>query len=202
VPEAEPSAGHCPLLPSLFCAALGQSLKIGIENAGFVDGGRLGILPYAGEMPDPKRAAVVFNPIKVDIVALREAVDSVSSAAGWAESLWFETTVEDVGQKVTNEALNKGADLVIVAGGDGTVRAIAEALHSSKTPLALVPYGTGNLFARNVKLILNDLPGSVDVAFGGTDKKVDLGIIDIERADLTRDRHAFRVMAGMGIDAK
>ena len=153
-------------------------------------------------MPDPKRAAVVFNPVKVDIVALREAVDSAASAAGWAESLWFETTIEDVGQKVTKEALNKGADMVIAAGGDGTVRAVAEALHGSKTPLALVPSGTGNLLARNLELALNDLPGSVDVAFAGSDKKVDLGIINIERSDLTRDRHAFLVMAGMGIDAK
>ncbi len=145
---------------------------------------------------------MIFNPVKVDIVALREAVDSEASAAGWAKSLWYETTVEDVGQKVTEEALNTGVDLVIVAGGDGTVRAVAEALHSSGTPLALLPSGTGNLLARNLKFALDDLPGSVKVAFTGTDKKIDLGIIDIERADRTRDRHAFLVMAGMGLDAK
>jgi diacylglycerol kinase (ATP) len=153
-------------------------------------------------MPDPKRAAVIFNPTKVDIVALRLAVDSAVSATGWAECLWCETTVEDVGQKVTKEALDTGADLLIAAGGDGTVRAVAEALQSSQTPLALVPSGTGNLLARTLKFTLNDLPGSVEVAFVGTDKKVDLGIIDIERADRTRDRHAFLVMAGLGIDAK
>jgi diacylglycerol kinase (ATP) len=149
-------------------------------------------------MPDPKRAAVIFNPIKVDTVALRSAVDSAASAAGWAESLWFETTVEDVGQKVTKQALDNGIDLVIAAGGDGTVRAVAEALQGAQTPLALLPSGTGNLLARNLKLTLDDLPASVDVAFTGIDKKIDLGSINIQRADRTRDRHAFLVMAGMG----
>ncbi|MEO6943278.1 MAG: diacylglycerol kinase family protein [Lacisediminihabitans sp.] len=153
-------------------------------------------------MSDSKRAAVIFNPVKVDIIALREAVDLSASAAGWATSLWFETTVDDVGQRVTKEALDKGVSLVIAVGGDGTVRAVAEALHGSKTPLALVPSGTGNLLARNLELTLNDLPGSIDTAFAGAERKIDLGIIDIERSDLTRDRHAFLVMAGMGIDAK
>ena len=118
------------------------------------------------------------------------------------ETLWFETSVEDVGQGVTRQALEQGVDLVIVAGGDGTVRAVMEAVHDSGTPVALLPSGTGNLLARNLKLTLNRLEHSVHVAFTGVDRSIDLGMIDIEREDRSRDRHAFVVMAGMGIDAK
>ncbi len=149
-----------------------------------------------------KIAAVIYNPIKVDLDALREAVTIEAAAAGWGETLWFETSVDDVGQGATKKALDKDVDLIIAAGGDGTVRAVTEAICGHNTPVALLPSGTGNLLARNLKLTLDDMPNSVKAAFTGTDRNIDLGVIDIERDDHTRDRHVFVVMAGMGIDAK
>ena len=147
-------------------------------------------------------AAVVYNPVKVDLDALRAAVIAEAEAAGWAEPTWYETSVDDVGQGVTRQALDDGADLIIAAGGDGTVRAVAEAVRGSGTTVALLPSGTGNLLARNLDLTLDDMPGSVRSAFTGVDRQIDLGVIDIEREDRTRSRHVFVVMAGMGIDAK
>jgi diacylglycerol kinase family enzyme len=149
-----------------------------------------------------KTAAVIYNPIKVDLDALREVVASEAGTAGWGETVWLETSVEDEGQGVAKDALEQGVDLIIVAGGDGTVRAVAEAVHGSDTAIALLPSGTGNLLARNLKLILDDVPHSVRSAFTGTDRSIDLGLIEIERADRSRTRHAFVVMAGLGIDAK
>lgn len=159
---------------------------------------------YTVAMTDtnPRTAAVIYNPVKVDLDALRAAVDAEASAAGWAESVWFETSVEDVGQGVTAQALARGVDMVIVAGGDGTVRAVVEGVRGSDVPVALLPSGTGNLLARNLKLTLNDLPGSVKAAFTGEDRAIDLGMIRIERDDKSRDEHAFVVMAGLGLDAK
>lgn len=149
-----------------------------------------------------KTAAVIYNPIKVDIDALRAAVTAEASAAGWAEPRWYETSIEDVGQGVTKRALDDGADLIIAAGGDGTVRAVAEAVRGTSTSVALLPSGTGNLLARNLDLTLDDMEHSVHVAFTGADRDIDLGVIDIEREDRSRTRHVFVVMAGMGIDAK
>ena len=155
-------------------------------------------------MPDEKRqtAAVIYNPIKVDLDALRETVAAEEQSAGWAKTLWFETSVEDVGQGATRKALAENVDLIIVAGGDGTVRAVAEAVRGHDVPVALLPSGTGNLLARNLKMSLTDVPGSIHAAFTGTDKKIDLGMIRIEREDKSRDEHAFVVMTGMGLDAK
>ncbi|MCU1438158.1 MAG: diacylglycerol kinase [Naasia sp.] len=149
-----------------------------------------------------KTAAVVYNPIKVDLDVLRDAVNREAAEAGWAETLWFETSVEDVGQGATKQALDQGADLIIAAGGDGTVRAVAEAVRGHEVSLALLPSGTGNLLARNLEMTLNDIPGSVHAAFTGADRNIDLGMIQIERADKSRDEHAFVVMAGLGLDAK
>jgi diacylglycerol kinase (ATP) len=150
----------------------------------------------------PRTAAVIYNPVKIDLEEVRAAVNAAASEASWGETVWLETSVEDAGQGAAKSALEQGVELVIAAGGDGTVRAVAEGLRGSSIPLALLPSGTGNLLARNLKLTLNDLPGAVRTAFTGDDRAIDLGVIDIERADRSRDRHVFVVMAGMGIDAK
>jgi diacylglycerol kinase (ATP) len=148
------------------------------------------------------RAAVVYNPTKVDLEELRNAVALAESEAGWAKSLWFETSADDPGTGQAREAVAQGADVVIAAGGDGTVRAAAEGLHEAGIPLALLPAGTGNLLARNMELTLSDIPDSVRTAFTGHDRRIDLGIVEIERADGTRETKAFVVMAGIGLDAK
>jgi len=148
-----------------------------------------------------RRAAVVYNPIKVDEDQLRAEVARAESENGWGESRWYATSVEDVGSGVAREALDDGADVVLAAGGDGTVRAVAETLRGSGVPIALLPSGTGNLLARNLDLDLDHLPGSVDTAFAGGDRPIDLGIVEAERADGAREEFAFLVMAGIGIDA-
>jgi diacylglycerol kinase (ATP) len=165
-----------------------------------------GALDYRGAMPATpaatRRAAVVFNPVKVDVDALRAAVSEAERDAGWGETIWLETSVEDPGTGQAKDAAAQGAEVVIAAGGDGTVRAVAEGLRDTDAALALLPSGTGNLLARNLNLDLNHLEGSVATAFTGTDHPIDLGIADLRRQDGSRETHAFLVMAGIGLDAK
>lgn len=149
-----------------------------------------------------KVAAVVYNPVKVELERLKRVVGDAAREAGWGESRWYETSVEDPGQGATSKALDDGADVVIAAGGDGTVRAVAEALRDSGVPISLLPSGTGNLLARNLELSLDNLEESVWTAFTGADRRIDLGLVEIERDDRSRDRHVFLVMAGLGLDAK
>lgn len=152
--------------------------------------------------PSGPRAAVVVNPAKADVAKLRENVVRAEVEHGWAESIWIETTPEDAGCAAATEALGADVDLVIAAGGDGTVRAVAETLRGTGTPLALVAAGTGNLLARNLDLHHQSIPDAVRTAFAGEDRAIDIGVVEFERADGGREVHGFVVMAGIGIDAQ
>ena len=150
---------------------------------------------------DRRRAALVYNPIKVDRRSLRAMVTEGSAAAGWAEPLFFETRIDDLGQAVAREALEAGVDAVLVAGGDGTVRAVAEALAGTAMPLTIVPSGTGNLLARNLDLPLPDPEQMVQAAFDGDSVSIDVGFASLTRESGVAEEHAFVVMGGMGLDA-
>ncbi|MDE0547600.1 diacylglycerol kinase family protein [Microbacterium sp. C7(2022)] len=148
-----------------------------------------------------KRAALVYNPIKVDAETLRASVVDESKKAGWDEPLFFETTVEDIGYEVTREALSNDVDVVLVAGGDGTVRAVSESMSGTGVPLAIVPSGTGNLLARNLKLPLSNPATMVKAAFTGESTAIDVGWAELVREDGDTEKRAFVVMGGMGLDA-
>ena len=152
--------------------------------------------------PVPRQAALVYNPIKVDGKHLRARVRDLSREAGWEHPAFYPTTVEDAGQHATAQALERGVDVVLVAGGDGTVRAVSEAIANSGVPLAILPSGTGNLLARNLDLPLSNLDASVGAAFTGDAHPIDLGVAEITRPDGVTSEHAFLVMAGLGLDAK
>jgi hypothetical protein len=114
-------------------------------------------LPVA-EPEDKPLAVVVANPTKVE-PGTREAMAALCAELGWAEPLWLETTVEDPGIGQAKEAVAAGADVVLAAGGDGTVRSVAESLAGTGVALGLLPAGTGNLLARTLGTPL-DLEGA------------------------------------------
>lgn len=157
-------------------------------------------LEGGGERPSPK-AALVYNPTKVDADALRATVSRLSADAGWSEPLFYETTVDDLGDDVTRQALEASVDAVLVAGGDGTVRAVSEAMAGSGVPLAIVPSGTGNLLARNLRLPLTEPEAMVRAVFDGDRLAMDIGWSQLRRPDGETAEHAFVVMGGIGLDA-
>lgn len=153
------------------------------------------------QTPAARRAALVYNPIKVDGPALKARVKRLAAAAGWSRVLMLETTVEDEGAGVTAQALEAKVDAVLVAGGDGTVRAVAAALRGTGVPLAIVPSGTGNLLARNLLLPLDDADAMITAAFSGDRVPIDIGVATVTRTDRSVEEHGFVVMAGIGLDA-
>ncbi len=144
---------------------------------------------------------IVWNPSKTSKEDLETALkDSIGDSA--PQVSWFETSEDDPGREATQRALDASADLVLAAGGDGTVRAVAEHLAKAEADaeLGIIPLGTGNLLARNLDIPLNDLPAAFAHALDGKAHPIDLGWAEIARPDGT-ERHAFAVMAGFGIDA-
>ncbi|WP_026532172.1 diacylglycerol/lipid kinase family protein [Arthrobacter sp. H41] len=145
-----------------------------------------------------QRAALILNPIKDTGQDVRGIVTRMSLDNGWKEPLVIETTAEDPGHGQAREALDAGVDVVIAAGGDGTVRCVAEELAGTETVMALVPLGTGNLLARNLEIPVDDPEGAVETAFGGTERRIDVVHVTVDRA---QDAQVFLVMAGLGFDA-
>ena len=149
-------------------------------------------------MPDlPERAVVIFNPVSGHIPAEQRTrtIRDAFAAAGVAVD-WFETTIEDAGGDATAKAVRDGADLVAVSGGDGTVRACAAALAGTGVPMAILPSGTGNLLAVNLR-VPRSLKAAVQVALTGRRRAIDVGMGDVEVAGVP----SFLVMGGLGFDA-
>jgi diacylglycerol kinase (ATP) len=153
--------------------------------------------PVLLEGAPPKRCAVIYNPVKVtDWLTFRRHVEYELSKRGWEKAIWLETTVDDPGRAMTAQAVADGVDLVLGAGGDGTIRVICSGLADSGIPFGLIPAGTGNLLARNIGIPLDE-GVALDVAFDGYDMPIDLVRLSVDNGPPDH----FAVMAGIGIDA-
>ncbi|MCK6081265.1 NAD(+)/NADH kinase [Microbacterium sp. EYE_5] len=149
----------------------------------------------------PPHAAIVYHPGKAPVERIGSAVREQETSRSWRPSRWYETDPADAGIAAVEQALRDGPAVVIVAGGDGTVRVATEIMAGSGIPLALVPAGTGNLLARDLGVSLTDVEASVAAAFSGRERRIDVGRVDLEEEGGARRSHAFVVMAGIGLDA-
>lgn len=146
---------------------------------------------------DAPRAAVIVNPIKVgDRLAFQRLVRKALEVRGFADPVWLETTEDDAGHAMAKRAVEEEVDLVLVAGGDGTVRVVCAYMGRTGIPVGVIPAGTGNLLARNLGIPL-DLDEALEAVLDGRDRRIDLVEVFGDGLDTTR----FAVMAGLGLDA-
>jgi diacylglycerol kinase (ATP) len=110
---------------------------------------------------------------------------------GWSVTL---EATEGRGDATTyaRQAVAAGQDVVVVVGGDGSINEAAQALAHSGTALGVLPRGTGNVWAREVGIPLNDLQAAAQAMANGQVHTVDLG--------MAGDRY-FLMWAGIGFDA-
>ncbi len=141
------------------------------------------------------RCAVVYNPTKVSDT-FRDNLTSRLDNDGWRDTLWLETTESDPGHAMTAQAVEEQVDLVIGAGGDGTIRIVANGLANTGIPMGLIPAGTGNLLARNLGVPLREAE-AIDVALQQNAQTIDLVKLTVD----DQPGEHFAVMAGMGVDA-
>ncbi|HPB71501.1 MAG TPA: diacylglycerol kinase family protein [Phycicoccus sp.] len=137
--------------------------------------------PVEEPPPPKKRAAVIVNPTKFDSMdEVRARLAAAMVLQDWESPLVLETTADDPGLGQTRAALAEQVDLVCAMGGDGTVRAVAQVLAGTKTPMGLLPAGTGNLLARNLLVPMDTLDAAVGVATGGRNRHIDVGWITLD----------------------
>lgn len=110
---------------------------------------------------------------------------------GFTDPIWYEVAKSRKAPAMARRAVNDGADLLLLWGGDGTVQRCIDAVAGSNVTIAVLPAGTANLLASNLGLPM-DLPGALDVALDGGRRPLDVGVLNGER---------FAVMAGAGFDA-
>lgn len=149
----------------------------------------------------PSRVAVVINPSKKNWSAARDQLAADVARAGLPPLTVYETTVQDPGAAQAAQAAAAGHDLVIAAGGDGTVREVALGLLGTEASLGIVPVGTANLFARNLGLGPRRRQRSIDIALGRHAARLDAGLARLRMADGWSADRLFLVMTGIGNDA-
>jgi diacylglycerol kinase family enzyme len=159
-------------------------------------------------------AAIVINStLARDLGRFRRRCREAAAAGGWEPS-FLETTLDDRGPGLAGAAVAAGARMVVAAGGDGTVRACAQALAGTQVPLAIVPLGTANLAARALG-IPSRIGGSLATAFGGHERRIDLAVAGAAAAGAAgagamggaramggTGGLTFAAMAGIGLDAE
>lgn len=89
---------------------------------------------------------------------------------------------------------------VVAVGGDGTVREAAEAVADTSVPLAIVPGGTGNVFAHALRI--GGVGPAIAAIEGGYVRRMDLGLARWGTTDGDEDERLFTVACGTGFDAR
>ena len=141
------------------------------------------------------RALLITNPAaaRTDVRAVH-AVQDVLRRGGWSVEA-AATTASGDARRLAELARTDGMEAVLCYGGDGTAMQAAAALAGGDVPLGIIPGGTGNLLAGNLRLPRRPVAAARAI-LRGVPLAIDLGTM--QRAD---GLHCFAVCCGAGFDA-
>ena len=130
----------------------------------------------AREVPPPKRAFLIMNPRsgggKVAKFGLKEKAEALGAEVALLEG----PGIVDVAA-LARQAVADGADLLGVAGGDGTQALVAGIAAEHDLPFLVISAGTRNHFAMDLGLDREDPATCLDALTDGVEQRIDLGII-------------------------
>lgn len=146
------------------------------------------------------KVQLIFNPVagQLDVAQALQKVTAYLEAQGWQVTL-RQTRGSGDATAFAREAAASGYDMVVAVGGDGTLGEVANGLAGSDCTMGVLPVGTGNIWARMMRLPLpslghqDALMAAAQVLVEGTPHRIDLG-----RAG---DRY-FVMWTGIGLDAQ
>jgi YegS/Rv2252/BmrU family lipid kinase len=141
--------------------------------------------------------AVVINPIsgtggRLEVARRRAELAAALLVGRGVEADIFLTERGGHARELTQAALERGVATVIAWGGDGTVNEVASVLAFERTALGIVPSGSGNGLARELRIPF-DPAQALDIALRGDTRCIDAGELD---------GHLFFNIAGIGLDAR
>jgi YegS/Rv2252/BmrU family lipid kinase len=137
-------------------------------------------------------AAIIANPTSGSYAhhaAHLEETVAFLQDHGWNVALRLTEAAGD-GRRLAREAVNQQAEVVIAAGGDGTINEVIQELAGTETALGVLPIGTVNDWAREIGIPL-DVKGARDILVHGRTRHIDLGRVN---------EHYFLLMVGIGLD--
>ena len=143
----------------------------------------------------------VVNPSKPQAAQRRAHIEQFCRDKGLTDVEFIDTQLDKDGRACAKEALANGADVVVAVGGDGTVRTVASAVSGTGHALGIIPIGTGNLFARNMGVPVDDIDAALTVATSHGSRLVDMGRLTLLDHPEDDHGHAFLIIAGIGFDA-
>ncbi len=146
------------------------------------------------------RTCVIFNPAARGEKAkrLRRHLDAI----GTESTLKLTTTAGDA-RRLAAEAVEEGFEVIVAAGGDGTVNEVLNGIGDApggfeRARLGVLPLGTVNVFARELALPVR-LEAAWKVIRQGVETRIDLPRVTTNGAE---QRHYFAQLAGAGLDAR
>jgi diacylglycerol kinase (ATP) len=107
------------------------------------------------------------------------------------------TTGPNTAGAIARGHISAGADLIIAAGGDGTINEVAEGMVHSQVPLAILPGGTANVLAMEMKMG-KDLNRAAERLSHLQPRRISVGHLTCDGGRVQRH---FLLMAGIGLDA-
>lgn len=134
---------------------------------------------------------LIVNPVagRSDVQAIRQGMEDMCRGQGWQCQIYETRKDEDLAD-VVRAACDQGVELVVAAGGDGTVWGACNGLIGSQIPLAILPSGTGNGLARALKIPLL-LEKAIDLLTG------EYEILEIDALRVAEKYYVLNVSAGI-----
>jgi YegS/Rv2252/BmrU family lipid kinase len=164
-----------------------------------------------------KKASLVINPRTGQNLANLSDVLAVLAAAGWKTDI----AIKEYGghsMQLARQAVEDKSDLIIAYGGDGTLNQVINGVMNAKKQrgiVGVIPGGTANLWAGDIGAPSDPVLAALSLV-NSEPRKVDVGLVSVQEITfpdgrskavksnkklISKSRHHFLLMAGLGLDA-
>jgi YegS/Rv2252/BmrU family lipid kinase len=153
---------------------------------------------YNGCIATYQNAFLIYNPFAGKLIRKREqllqrTIETLTAQGHRVTPV--ATTGPRTAAGIARDCIENGADLILAAGGDGTINEVVNGMAHSEVPLGVMPAGTANVLAVELDIGTHMLRAAQDL-HSYVPERIALGLLE----NAQEQRH-FILMAGIGFDA-